>query len=79
MNTIQLNTEQSEILNKSYDWATNVIVKQQRFLPLETMWQAYPFKTNGLNKNGLSILLDKMQAELINKGNCEVINPIKYI
>jgi hypothetical protein len=70
-----LTEKQALYLSKSYDWAANVIAKQQRFLPIETMWQAYPFKENGLNKDGLTLLLDKMQNELENKGNVEI--PIK--
>ena len=75
---MKLSTQQEEILSKSYDWATNVIVRQQRFLPLDEMWFAYPFKTNGLNKEGLSIMLNRMQIGLIEKGNVEVPNPQKY-
>ena len=71
----QLTEQQTQILSKSYDWCTAVITKQQRFLPLETMWTAYPFKRTGLNKEGLSVLLDKMQAGLIEKGNVEI--PVK--
>lgn len=58
--------EQELYLNKSYDWAQKVITKQKRFLPLETMWAAYPFKNKGLTKEGLSILLNKMQEVLSN-------------
>lgn len=70
-----LTEDQEKILSKSYDWCSAVIVKQERFLPLETMWQAYPFKKTGLSKHGLSVLLDKMQTELIAKGNVEI--PVK--
>ncbi len=70
-----LTTQQEEMLSKSYDWCTNVVGRQRRFLPIDTMWQAYPFKRNGLTKDGLSVLLDKMQTELENKGNVEI--PVK--
>ena len=71
----QLTTKQEEVLSKSYDWCTAVITKQCRFLPLDTMWTAYPFKRTGLTKEGLSIMLSKMQAGLIEKGNVEI--PVK--
>lgn len=78
MEKIILTEAQEMILSKSYDWCTNVIVKQQRFLPLETMWTAYPFKKTGLSKEGLGIMLSKMQSELAAKGNVEIPTPQKY-
>jgi hypothetical protein len=75
---MKLSTQQEEILSKSYDWATNVIVRQQRFLPLDVMWTAYPFKKDGFSKEGLSIMLTKMQDGLIEMGNVEIPQPQKY-
>lgn len=75
---VQLTNNQEEILSKSYDWCSNVVVRQQRFLPLDEMWFAYPFKTNGLNKEGLSIMLTKMQDGLIEMENVEIPTMQKY-
>ena len=78
MEKIILTEAQEAILSKSYDWCTNVIVKQQRFLPLEDMYKAYPFKKTGLTKEGLGIMLSKMQSELVAKGNVEITTLQKY-
>ena len=57
---------QQEILDKSYTWASNVVIKQKRFLDIDTMYIAYPFKKNGLTKEGLNILLENMKKVLSN-------------
>ena len=74
-NKVILTDQQESILSKSYDWCSAVIVRQNRFLPIDTMYEAYPYKKTGLSKYGLSVMLDKMQIELEAKGNVEI--PVK--
>ena len=78
-NKIKLTLEQEITLSKSYDWCTKVIIKQARFLPLNTMWQAYPFKNTGMTKDGLAFMLDNMQTQMIECGNVEIANKQNYI
>lgn len=66
MKNLILTNKQEDILSNSYDWAVSVITRQKRILPLDTMWQAYPFKKDGLTKEGLTILLDKIKDQLFN-------------
>lgn len=59
-NTILLTTKQEDAINKTYDWITNVVTKQGRFLPFQTMWAAYPFKVTGMNETGFKLIFDEM-------------------
>jgi len=56
-----MNTNQNEIINKSYDWVVNVITTQKRFLSIDDFYTAYPFKSNGLTKQGLEILINEIK------------------
>lgn len=62
----QVTQTQQEILEKSYEWAANVVIRQKRFLDIDTMWIAYPFKKNGLSKEGLTVMLDYMKKAITN-------------
>lgn len=57
-------TNKNEIIEKSYDWATNVVIRQGRFLSINDMWIAYPFKKTGLTKEGLNLLLEEMKKTI---------------
>lgn len=61
----KLTIEQENIFNKTYDWCASVITKQNRILPINTMWDAYPFKKNGMTKDGLTVMLSKMEDYLL--------------
>ena len=61
--------EQKEYVKKTLDWIADVIQCQKRFMELEDLWTAYPFKTR-INKELLAIIyascLDVLQAETRN-------------
>lgn len=51
-----MNDQQREIFETTYDWLTAVIIKQNRLISFQDLWTAYPFKSNGLTKEGLLMI-----------------------
>ena len=41
---------ENEYFDKTYNWLINVFTCQQRWLDIETLWTAYPFKLKGFTK-----------------------------
>jgi len=58
---VELTTNQQEIVSKAYDWLAEVAKKQGRILSNDDLWTAYPFKSNGLQRAGLDILVNTMR------------------
>ena len=56
-----MNYEQKIIIAKSYDWVAEVVSTQKRFISNKDFWIAYPFKKNGLTKEGLFLLIETMK------------------
>jgi hypothetical protein len=56
-----MNTEQKIIIAKSYDWVADVVATQKKFISNRDFWIAYPFKKNGLTKEGLFLLIETMK------------------
>jgi|LakMenE01Jun11ns_1017448.scaffolds.fasta_scaffold9252674_2 hypothetical protein len=56
-----MNTEQKIIIAKSYDWVADVVATQKKIISNRDFWIAYPFKKNGLTKEGLFLLIETMK------------------
>lgn len=51
-----MNEQQKQIFDITYNWLINVSIKQKRLISFEDLWIAYPFKSNGLTKEGFLLL-----------------------
>ena len=59
-----MSEEQRAIFETSYDWLTGVLIQQKRLISFEDLWIAYPFKSNGLTKEGFLLVYSIFEKSL---------------
>ena len=56
---MELTKRQNTIIQDSASWILRVTETQKRFMQFTDLWIAYPYKLNGLTKEGLKALYEE--------------------
>ena len=59
-----MSEEQRAIFEQTYSWITEVSIQQKRLISFEDLWTAYPFKSNGLTKEGFLLVYSIIKKAL---------------